>query len=94
MFDSTVFFSTYVAVVAAFITMETFSFILGLYLARKQIQRQEAFMQEFTKSAAEGTLSPGVNPMQMMMMGGGMPMAPAPTVSGETKKPEVFGQYA
>jgi len=96
MFDSTIFVSVYVAFVAAFATMEVFSFCLGLYLAKKQMQRQKAFEEEFAQAVAEGKVPEGVDPMSMMMGGGAqMPMRmPLPTVSGEVATTSApTGQY-
>lgn len=96
MFDSTIFFSTYVALLAAFATMEASSLCLGLYLNKKNLQRQQAFEAEWAEKVASGEIPAGMNPMQMMMGGaGGMPIPyPMPTTSGE-KAPEPMpsGQY-
>jgi len=100
MFDSTVFFSTYVALLAAFATMEVCSFTLGLYLNKRQMKRQQAFEAEWAAKVASGEIPEGMNPMQMMMGGmggmpGGMPMPyPMPTASGEeVPEPVTTGQY-
>jgi len=108
MFDLTTFFSTYVALVAAFATIEAFTILLGLYLTKQQKQKQAAMEAEFAKALAEGRMPEGINPLQMMMGGGGgMPMAIPPgmmeamgnptTVSGgDVKKADAgdeFGQY-
>ena len=89
MFDSTLFFSVYVAFVAGTVTVEILSFCLGLYLAKKNMKRQQEFEAEWAEKVAKGEVPEGMNPMQMMM-GGGMPM---PTVSGEGPTSTVTGQY-
>ena len=102
MFDLTTFFSVYVALVCAFATIEAFTIILGLYLAKQQKQKQAALEAEFAKALAEGKLPAGIDPMAMMMNaagGAGMPMQVPPgmmeamgnptTVSGETGAPDV-----
>ncbi|KKL88979.1 hypothetical protein LCGC14_1919240 [marine sediment metagenome] len=88
-FDPTMFFSMFFAFVAASVTMEFFSFCLGLYLAKKNMKRQQEFEAEWAEKVAKGEVPEGMNPMQMMM-GGGMPM---PTVSGEGPTSTVTGQY-
>ena len=96
MFDSTIFFSIYTAVLAAFATMEFGSFCLGVYLNKKDLQRRQAFEAEWAERVASGEVPPGMNPMQMMMGGiGGMPMPyPMPTASGkEATAPIPSGQY-
>ncbi len=99
MFDSTVFFSTYVALLAAFETMEVSSFCLGMYLSKRQMKRQQEFEAEWAAKVASGEIPEGMNPMQMMMGGmggmGGMPMPfPMPTTSGEeVPEPVSTGQY-
>jgi len=91
MFDLTMFFSMLCAFLAATVTMEVLSFCVGLYIAKKNMKRQQEFEQEYAKAVAEGKVPPGIDPMQMMM-GGGMPMPPAPTtVSGEDSPS--MGQY-
>lgn len=96
MFDSTIFFSTYAALLAAFATMEVVSVVFGMYLNKKNLQRQQAFEAEWAAKVASGEIPAGMNPMQMMMGGmGGIPMPqPMPTTSGE-KAPEPMpsGQY-
>ena len=79
MFDSTLFFSVYVAFVAGTVTLEILSFCLGLYLAKKNMKQQQEFEAEWAEKVASGEVPPGMNPLQMMMGGG----APMPTVSGE-----------
>jgi len=108
MFDLTTFFSTYVALVAAFATIEAFTILLGLYLTKQQKQKQAAMEAEFAKALAEGRVPEGINPLQMMMNGGGVPMQMPPgmmeamgnltTVSGGEKVKaagdgDEFGQY-
>jgi len=94
MFDLTMFFSMFCAFVAASVTMELFSFCLGLYLAKKNLKRQQAFEQEYTQALAEGKLPPGMDPMQAMMAGLPMPMSPDPTtVSGGVDGDPSVGQY-
>ena len=92
MFDSTMFFSMFCAFLAATVTMEVASFCIGLYLARKNMKRQQEFEAEWAAKIASGEIPEGMNPMQMMM-GGGMPI---PTVSGEavpTPSATSTGQY-
>jgi hypothetical protein len=94
MFNSEMFFTMTIAFVVASIIMELFSFCLGLYLAKKQMKRQKAFEEEYTKALAEGKLPPGMDPMQAMMAGLPMPMSPDPTtVSGEVDPNMSTGQY-
>jgi hypothetical protein len=82
MFDLTTFFSVYVALVAAFATIEAFTIILGLHLAKQQKKKQAAMEAEFAKALAEGKLPEGMDPMAMMMAAnagaGGMPMQVPP----------------
>ena len=73
MFDLTTFFSTYVALVCAFATIEAFTIMLGLYLAKQQKQKQAALEAEFAKALAEGRMPEGMDPMAMMMGAGGAP---------------------
>ena len=92
MFDFTMFFSMFCAFLGASVTMEIFSFCLGLYLARKSMKRQQEFEAEWAAKIASGEIPEGMNPTQMMM-GGGMLM---PTVSGEavpTPGATPTGQY-
>ena len=93
MFDSTLFFSIYAALLAAFATMEIISVVFGAYLNKKNLQRQQAFEAEWAEKVANGEIPPGMNPMQMMMGGAPAPYF-MPTVSGE-KAPEPIpsGQY-
>jgi phosphatidylserine synthase len=93
MFDLTMFFSMFCAFVAASVVMELFSFCLGLYLAKKNMKRQQAFEQEYMQALAEGKLPPGVDPMQAMMSGMPMPAGMMPTVSGEVDGNPTTGQY-
>jgi hypothetical protein len=92
MFDLTMFFSVFCAFLAASITMELFSFCLGLYLAKKQMKRQKAYEEEVTKALAEGKLPPGMDPMQAML--NGLLPQPIPTASGgEVDGDAPTGQY-
>ena len=94
MFDLTMFFSMLCAFLAATVTMEILSFCVGLYIAKKNMKRQQEFEQEYAKAVAEGKVPPGIDPMQMMMGGMPMPMSPDPTtVSGETALDAGTGQY-
>ena len=82
MFDLTVFFSNFLALLAAFSTMEIFSIILGFFLSKKNARKQQELEQEFAKAISEGRMPEGVNPMQLMMSGMPVPY-PLPTASGE-----------
>jgi hypothetical protein len=93
MFDLTMFFSMFCAFVAASVVMELFSFCLGLYLAKKNMKRQQAFEQEYVQALAEGKVPPGMDPMQAMMSGMLNPDAPLPTASGEVDGNPSVGQY-
>lgn len=95
MFDSTVFVSTYLALIAAFATMEVFSFCLGMYLTRRQMQRQQEFEKEFAKALAEGKMPMGPNPMGMVFNGGmpGYPMPPTVSGEGVDVPQQTHGQY-
>jgi hypothetical protein len=94
MFDLTMFFSMFCAFVAASIVMELFSFCLGLYLAKKNMKRQQAFEADFAQALAEGKVPPGMDPMQAMMTGLLNSDSALPTCSGEASDTEAStGQY-
>ena len=86
MFDSTAYFSTYLALISAFLTMEIFNFGLNLCRGRKQEQEQRKFEQKLTQAVLEGRVVPTPFPGSMP---GRMPMP----CSGEEDVESQTGQY-